>query len=133
MKTLIFVIVVILIVTIYARLSPVRATAKHDQPLVDADTDCEGGFTAVRPIYSDPNAILARLTDIALQTPRTTKLSDTPLRFVTRSRLMNFPDITTVAVRENALVLHGHLTMGRNDMGVNQARILDWLDRLGPL
>ena len=64
---------------------------------------------------------------------RTAILSTDPLRFVTRSRVMGFPDITQVFVRDGVLTIHAHLVFGSSDLGVNKARVLAWLDQLGPL
>jgi uncharacterized protein (DUF1499 family) len=41
--------------------------------------------------------------------------------------------VTTVQVRDGVLLIHAHLGIGKSDLGVNKARVLDWLDRLGPL
>ena len=133
MKTLILVLVFLLLVTIYARLAPVRPTAKHDIPQTADDIDTMAGFTAVRKITGDADDVLARLTRIILATPRTTPLSDAPLRFVTRSRVMAFPDIATVEIRGDSLFIHSHLTIGKSDVDVNKTRVLDWLEQLGPL
>lgn len=131
MKILLLIVAFALAIIAFVRLFPVRLGARHDVPQAEFDTKTDGGFTAVRKVTSDD--VLARLTDIALSTPRTVQLSDNPLRFVTRSRLMGFADITTVELRDDTLCIHAHLTMGRSDLGVNKARVLDWLDRLGPL
>lgn len=131
MKITALIAALLLAILAYARFSPVRIGARHGVPQVEEDSQTHGGFTAVRKVTSDD--VLARLTAIALATPRTVKVSDNPLRIVTRSRLMGFADITTVEFRDDTLCIHAHLTIGRSDFGVNKARVLDWLDRLGPL
>ncbi len=117
----------------YIRRAPVTPKSKEDVPDCETELTAQGSFTIARDITDDADNILARLTKIALATPRTEILSDDPLQFVTRSKAMGFPDITYAAIHDGRLVLHASLVFGRKDFGVNKARILDWLDRLGPL
>ena len=133
MKIMIILAVIAAAVLAFVQLSHVRIGQKHDIPAVAEDITTAGGFTAIRPLTAAANDVIARIEKVAQETPRTTKLSDDPLRFVTRSRLMGFADVTTIAVRDEHLVIHAHLTVGAIDLGVNKARVLNWLDRLGPL
>lgn len=82
---------------------------------------------------------LARLDAIALATPRTTRLAGSPeegrITWVTRSALWGFPDYTTAqAVTQDAatseVTILARSRFGRGDMGVNAARLRDWLSRL---
>jgi uncharacterized protein (DUF1499 family) len=82
---------------------------------------------------------LARLDEIALATPRTTRLAGSPeedrITWVTRSALWGFPDYTTAqALTTDAaggkVILFARSRFGRGDMGVNAARLRDWLSRL---
>ncbi|MFT4743702.1 MAG: hypothetical protein ACI91Z_001679 [Yoonia sp.] len=125
------VIAVTLVVTLgfYIRRAPVAPILTV--PTVDADI--AGGFTAVREFSGDAAALRARIAEIALATPRTQHLRDDPLQFVTRSRVVGFPDVTAVAIQDGVLTMHAHQVYGWSDGGVNKARVLDWLDRLGPL
>lgn len=122
---------VVVMLGFYVRRAPVPLIL--DVPRVEADTATSGGFTAVRPFDGDAEDLIARIMQIALATPRTQKLSDNPLQFVTRSRVIGFPDVTAVDVHGGVLIIHAHSVYGQSDLGVNKARILDWLDRLGPL
>lgn len=118
-------------VVAYVRLAPVtpmRVTQSYR-----ADTDIAGGYVAVRTFEGDAAEVLARVSQVALATPRTVQISDRPLTFVTRSRVMGFPDVTQVIVQGNRLTVHAHLVYGASDMGVNKARVLAWLEQLGPL
>jgi len=74
---------------------------------------------------------LERLRQIALDWPRTELLFGSPeegrMTFVTRSRLMGFPDYTTVGIRDGQLCIVARQRFGREDMGVNAARITAWM------
>jgi uncharacterized protein (DUF1499 family) len=84
-------------------------------------------------------AALARLDEIALATPRTTRLAGSPeegrITWVTRSALWGFPDYTTAqALTHDAatgeVTIFARSRFGQGDMGVNAARLQDWLSRL---
>ena len=131
MVFLFFVLTIVVVLAVYVRYAPLPPML--DVPVVMVDTDLVGGFTAMRPFTSNKDELIAHITQIALATPRTQKISDSPLIFVTRSRLIGFPDTTTFDIQNDIMIIHAHLVYGRSDMGVNKARILSWLDRLGPL
>ena len=131
MGFLFFVLTIVVVLAVYVRYAPLPPML--DVPVVMVDTDLVGGFTAVRPFTSNKDELIAHITQIALATPRTQKILDSPLIFVTRSRLIGFPDTTTFDIQNDIMIIHAHLVYGRSDMGVNKARILSWLDRLGPL
>ncbi|MDM7930886.1 DUF1499 domain-containing protein [Tabrizicola sp.] len=84
-------------------------------------------------------AALARLDEIALATPRTTRLAGSPeeghITWVTRSALWGFPDYTTAQalthdVATSEVTIFARSRFGKGDMGVNGARLRDWLSRL---
>ena len=131
MGFLVVVLTITVMLAVYVRYAPLPLIL--DVPVVIVDTDIVGGFTAVRPITSTKDELKSQITKVALATPRTQKISDSPLIFVTRSRLIGFPDTTTFDIQNDIMIIHAHLVYGRSDMGVNKARILSWLDRLGPL
>jgi hypothetical protein len=123
----------------YVRLAPTDAARWHQLEQVDTPGDLveAGGFRAVRRIAADPAQVLTELDSIARATPRTRlvagSVAEGMMTFQTRSLVWGFPDHTTVAVQGDLLVVYGRLRFGGSDMGVNRARVLDWLDRLGPL
>ena len=135
MKILIIGVAVVLLLvvalSVYVRMAPVTPRAVQGQ--YQADTDLAGGYVAVRTYQGEASDLIARVTQIAQATPRTQILSTDPLRFVTRSRVIGFPDITQVFVRDGVLTIHANLVFGVADLGVNKARVLAWLDQLGPL
>jgi uncharacterized protein (DUF1499 family) len=87
-----------------------------------------------------PAEALSQLDAIAMATARTTRLSGSPdegrITWITRSALWGFPDYTTAEAVPDAtgsrLTVHARLRFGRSDLGVNAARLRDWLPRLNP-
>jgi hypothetical protein len=83
-------------------------------------------------------APLGPLVDIALATPRTRVLAGSVgegrITFVTRSRVMGFPDFTTAAVVQSdagpRVCLYARQGIGEYDWGVNAARVRDWAGQL---
>lgn len=85
-----------------------------------------------------PDQVLARLDAIALSSPRTTRLAGSPekgiITWVQRSRLMGYPDYITAEADAvpggTRLDVLSRQRYGQGDMGVNAARLKDWLPRL---
>lgn len=81
-----------------------------------------------------PANLLARLDRIATASPRTERLAGSPgegrVTWITRSALWGFPDYTTAEARADGLFIYARLRFGRSDLGVNAARLRDWLSRL---
>jgi uncharacterized protein (DUF1499 family) len=86
-----------------------------------------------------PRDALKRLDEIAMATPRTTRLAGSPeegrITWVTRSAIWGFPDYTTADgmvsdVATSDLMVYARSRFGRSDFGVNAARLQDWLSRL---
>lgn len=86
------------------------------------------------PDMGAPDDLLARLDAIALATPRTRHLAGTPatgrVTWQTRSALWGFPDYTTAEVRPDGLYVFARLRFGSSDLGVNAARLSNWLDQI---
>jgi uncharacterized protein (DUF1499 family) len=92
---------------------------------------------AYADLYADPDAaaqILAKLDQIALATPRTTRLAGDVgqgrITWQTRSAFWGFPDYTTAQITPAGLTLYARLRFGRSDFGVNAARLRHWLAQL---
>ena len=117
---------------LWVRFAPSDPARWHVAPGATRDRDMPGGVIRVVP---GDAAALARLDAIIRATPRTTHLAGSldegMLSYVSRSRLWGFPDYTTVALRDDRLVVHARLRFGRSDMGVNKARVARWLEKLG--
>lgn len=139
MRILAFLLLLVLGLMAYIRLAPTNADRWHK--LADmtepGDTSEEGGFLSVRRIAAPAEEVLKAVEQRALATPRTRlvkgSVDDAMMTFQTRSLIMGFPDHTTVGVQGDLLVIYGRLRFGRSDLGVNRARIADWLETLGPL
>jgi Protein of unknown function (DUF1499) len=78
-----------------------------------------------------PSDLLQRLDAIALATPRTVRLAGSVetgrITWVTRSLVWGFPDYTTAEARADGTYLDARSRFGQRDMGVNAARLKDWL------
>ena len=129
---------------VYVRLAPLKAAEWHRPiyPMPQGEYVKADRFLAVRAA-AEPMATLTQLDRIATATPRTVRLAGSieggRITYVTRSRVMRFPDITTVQVGpddtlkgfgEQVMSIEGRLRFGKSDMGVNRARIEGWLRQL---
>lgn len=129
--------------TVYVRLAPTDIAGVHTnpEPRAPGDYPSKVGFEAVRQITTQPQTILDAITRAALGTPRTQRVAgsvdDGMITFETRSRIMGYPDYTTVSIIQTddapLLSIRGRLTYGSADLGVNEARVRNWLEQLGPL
>lgn len=77
---------------------------------------------------------LHQLDAIARATPRTQQVAgqaaEGRITWVTRSRLIGFPDYTTAQLGPHGITLYARLRFGRSDSGVNAARLQNWTDLL---
>lgn len=133
-KLALAVLAVVLAAQGYVRLAPLPTDRLTNRPgpMEPGVHPAPGGVKIVRPLAELPPDAVARLTAIAADTPRTTRIGtgDDPAAFVTRSRLWGFPDIILVWVADGNLHLQSHLVFGRNDLGVNAARAARWFEAL---
>lgn len=128
---------------LYVRLAPSDPARWHVLPAPAGKDDCsveqgtgDARATCLRPV--PPAQLLARLDEIAMATPRTTRLAGSPeegrVTWISRSRLWGFPDYITAEAAPDGtgarLTVHARLRFGSSDMGVNAARLQDWLSRL---
>ncbi len=145
MKTaLILIPLLILAGLLWIRLAPSDPARWHIDPLTAPIPIGNGwlvraGVEEPPRIPLPPEAVLTALDRIALATPRTTRLAGSPaegrITYVTRSRLMGFPDYTTITALPDGEggslpVLYARQRFGARDMEVNRARVEDWLTRL---
>ena len=88
-----------------------------------------------RIIEAGPDA-LARLDGIARGTARTRVLAGSVaegrITYVTRSRVLGFPDYTTVQQDGDTLRILARQRFGASDLGVNRARVARWVRLLEP-
>lgn len=96
----------------------------------------EGGDRPALRLDAPPDEVMAALKRIAAETPRTQRIAsgDGLVTFETRSLTMGFPDYTSVRVAPDGagsiVSAYARLRYGREDMGVNRARVEEWLARL---
>ena len=118
----------------YVRLAPSDVGRWHKMPDSVVPGDFAGGV--LRIVDAGPEG-LVRLDALVRDTPRTQVLAGSlaqgMLTYVTRSAFFGFPDYTTVRQRGAHLEIYARLRFGRSDLGVNRARVEQWLSALGPL
>ncbi len=129
----------------YIRLAPSDPTVWHVSPITEAEVGqgpCLAAITTqingarVACLSSDtPETLLAKLDQIAMASPRTTRLVGTPqsgrITWITRTALMGYPDYTTAEVTPapngSRLDIYARQRFGGADFGVNAARLTAWL------
>ncbi len=115
----------------YIRLAPSDPADWHIAPRVETNQDLQGGV--LRVVETGPEG-LARLDAIARNAPRTIVLagsvSEGQITYITRTKIIGFPDYTTVQQDGDVLRIHGRLRFGRKDFGVNKARVDGWLAQM---
>lgn len=115
----------------YIRLAPSDPATWHVAPQVTRDQDFPGGVGRLVPVGPDG---LSRFDEIARATPRTTVLAGSPeqgmITYVTRTKVVGFPDYTTVQRDGDTLRIYARLRFGRSDFGVNRARVDGWIAKL---
>lgn len=133
----------------YVRLVPVDPTPFHSAgtPRDPGDYPSANTFTAVRALTIPPDGVLMAVLRIAESTARTElvagSVADGIMTFRTMSAVMAYPDFTTVSIiapgaapggnSAPLLQITGRSRFGKSDLGVNKARVQDWLAQLGPL
>jgi hypothetical protein len=136
-----FAIIGFLALASFIRLAPTDPVAWNQLPEVAIDSPYDQvipliGAASLRLSLQkgDSAQLLSRLAIIAAETPRTRLIAGSPekgrMTWETRSLIWGFPDYTTAEVRPDGLYIHARLRFGRSDMGVNAARLNDWLAQL---
>lgn len=92
------------------------------------------------PVFAIPAKDLLKALDrVIMATPRTQRLSSSKFpdvrAYVTRSRIWQFPDVTSVKViaiddQTSSFRIFARQVYGAADLGVNQARVENWLAQL---
>ena len=123
----------------YVRLAPSDPAAWHrgTGKAELGEVRRKGSFVWREAVEGDGMARLAQIDRAIMATPRTTRLAGSvpegQITYVTRSRVVGFPDYTTVGVYGDGsgyLEIFGRLRFGRSDLGVNAKRIRGWLAAL---
>lgn len=125
----------------WVRLAPTEVADWHVDP-VEGRTGpgrylvAPGGDRAPLRLGAAPERVAEALDRIALGAPRTRRIAGEAghATYETRSRGFGFPDYTSVRVAPDgdgaAVSVYARLRYGRDDFGVNRARVEDWLARL---
>ena len=115
----------------YIRLAPPVVSKWHCSPEVNKNAVLLNGIQKRIPIGK---AGLRRIDLIAEADPRTERLAGSVeqglVTYVTRSRMIGFPDYTTVMQAGEELVIYARSRFGRRDFGVNAKRVTRWLNAL---
>lgn len=127
----------------YVRLAPTDPAIWHVDPGLagagEATETLPGGVRVARGFGAPPADLLAQIDRIAQKTPRTKPIAGSVeegmITYETRSALWGFPDYTTVAAQPgpdggSSLRIYARLRFGGSDMGVNAARVENWLSEL---
>ncbi|WP_299875173.1 DUF1499 domain-containing protein [uncultured Sulfitobacter sp.] len=128
----------------HVRLSPMDAQKWHNPKLPvmgPGEYPGKDRFVGQYVLDGSGEAVLQQVHDTALATPRTRVLAGSPaegkITYVTRTKVMGFPDVTTVtltqipATGKSTLQIFARLRYGKADLGVNKARVRDWVKRVG--
>lgn len=117
----------------YIRLAPSDPARWHialdPRPAILATASPEAVVTLPNSAYMDlPANSFAALKSIAAATPRTEILTETPdhITWITRSRLIGYPDYTTAQITPMGLTVYARQRFGSGDWGVNAARLTAW-------
>ena len=123
----------------YVRLAPSDPARWHVPVQVEGPSGvvvAAEGSASVRleAELGSPAALLARLDEVAMSSPRTLRLAGSVeegrITWVTRSKLWGFPDYTTAEARLDGVHVFARVRFGGGDLGVNAARLRGWLLRL---
>lgn len=93
-----------------------------------------GAYADLSLLPEQARIALAKLDAIALATPRTRRLAGSAdtgrITWQSRSLFWGFPDYTTAQITAEGLTILARQRFGRTDLGVNAARLRDWLAKL---
>lgn len=108
----------------YVRLAPSDPSRWHIAIPNEGDLDLAGG--AVRIVSNSPD-VFERLIKLMSKLPRTTVLAGTidegHFTYITRSKLMGYPDYTTIEQSDETIKIFARPRFGKSDLGVNAARL----------
>jgi uncharacterized protein (DUF1499 family) len=131
---------------VFLRVAPSDPVRWHVDP-VTVDPPGFPGAVLMRPgadragpsFDMDPQTLMAAFDRVARATPRVSLLAgsvdDLHVTYIARSAVFGFPDYVSVRALPDGdgarLAVFSRLRFGYDDMGVNAARLDDWLARLG--
>lgn len=142
------IVIAVVALSAYVRLAPQDVAVWH-VPVATADPATPGpcadkitivpkGARATCLVPGTPAEVLAKLEATALTSARTIRIAGTPeegrITWEARSFLMGYPDYVTAEATQTPdgtrLDIFSRQRFGQGDMGVNAARLKDWLSQL---
>ncbi|CUH53270.1 DUF1499 domain-containing protein [Shimia marina] len=115
----------------YVRLAPSDPAKWHRDVQINHDSNSENSVRRMVVTGSDG---LAKFAEIAAQTPNTSVLAGSVeegmITFITRTKVMGYPDYTTAIQDGELLKIFGRSRFGLKDFGVNAARVDGWIEAL---
>lgn len=123
--------IVFLALLAYVRFAPSDPAVWHVEPKVVEDRDYDN--KSLRRIEVGMDG-LRRIDAIIAAEPRTQVLAGSVeqgmITYITRSRMMGYPDYTTILQNGHELLIFARSRFGRKDFGVNRERIERWIGAL---
>ena len=124
MATFLWALVIIAVgFALFVRFAP--STTQRWHIPVEGAQNKDGANYALRVMSADETT-MARAHKAMMALPRTTVLAGSPetgaVTYVTRSKLMGYPDYTTINQTGHMLKIYARSRFGRSDFGVNAAR-----------
>ncbi|SHJ20491.1 Protein of unknown function [Shimia gijangensis] len=115
----------------YVRLAPSDEDIWHVVPKVSDDKTFGNGVTRRVVVGKDG---LRRMDALIGSDPRTQQfagsLEEGMITYISRSRMMGYPDYTTMMQSGEDLLIYARSRFGRKDFGVNAARVDRWIATL---
>lgn len=115
----------------YVRLAPSDEGIWHVAPRSTEDKSFGNGVIRRITVGKDG---LRRMDSLISADPRTQKLAgnvqEGMVTYISRSRMMGYPDYTTMIQSGEDLIIYGRSRFGRKDYGVNGARVERWIKAL---
>ncbi|QFU09144.1 hypothetical protein PARPLA_01721 [Rhodobacteraceae bacterium THAF1] len=114
-------------------ISPDAARLERPDTMPEPGTHTTMGGSTTVLMPKDLDAAFNRLHQVVQNSDRTTRMASDPdhRSFVTRTKVMGFPDVVHVWREGGRLAISGHLTIGKGDAGVNAKRNVRWLEEAG--
>jgi uncharacterized protein (DUF1499 family) len=132
------VLTVVVLALAYVRLAPSDPSVWNGASSVPGteSRQLDGGYVWRKVMDSDATAVLEKLKAAAEATPRTVLLTGSveagQMTYVTRSKVIGFPDYTTISLRQTPegqpfVEVYARLRFGKSDLGVNAKRVKSWV------